>query len=220
MKTLDEVEPRTPISSLPLTITESGSYYLTGNLTTNSYGIRVDAPDVTIDMMGFSITGSTPDGFAGIEVSPVGGNNAACTIRDGVVRRFEFGVAAFDGTDELAGCSVIGVGAVEIGGYGIDIRSRNTLVRDCYAERSATTTVSFQSYGVVVTGGVIENCRASGLDVGLAAVNGLIDSSYAEECDTGALVLGGMARGCVLLNNTTQNLQLLGNAIGIDNYAP
>ena len=37
MKTLDEVEPRIPISQgdLPLTITQPGSYYLTGNLDYN-----------------------------------------------------------------------------------------------------------------------------------------------------------------------------------------
>ncbi|MBA7679146.1 hypothetical protein ES703_87429 [subsurface metagenome] len=33
IKTLDEVEPRIPISSVPYTISESGSYYLTGDLT-------------------------------------------------------------------------------------------------------------------------------------------------------------------------------------------
>src|SRR5215207_11600534 len=32
MKTLDQVEPRKPISSLPFTITQPGSYYVTSNL--------------------------------------------------------------------------------------------------------------------------------------------------------------------------------------------
>src|SRR5205085_10588939 len=42
MKTLDEIdaklEKRTPISSLPYTISASGSYYLTQNLTTSGSG--------------------------------------------------------------------------------------------------------------------------------------------------------------------------------------
>ncbi|MHC4154696.1 MAG: hypothetical protein ACYST6_07215, partial [Planctomycetota bacterium] len=42
MKTLDEVEPRVPISSLPYTISASGSYYLTGDLTTDSNSISVE----------------------------------------------------------------------------------------------------------------------------------------------------------------------------------
>ncbi len=32
MKSLDQIEARTPITALPFTIAESGSYYLTGNL--------------------------------------------------------------------------------------------------------------------------------------------------------------------------------------------
>ena len=34
MKSLAQIEPRTPISSVPFTITQPGSYYLTTNLTT------------------------------------------------------------------------------------------------------------------------------------------------------------------------------------------
>ena len=62
MKTLDEVEPRTPIhqADIPLTITESGSYYLAENVSDNEWGecIIVSADDVTIDLNGFTITGS------------------------------------------------------------------------------------------------------------------------------------------------------------------
>ena len=58
MKTLDEVEPRTPISSLPYTISDSGSYYVTGNLISTESGIIIDANDVTIDLAGFALKGS------------------------------------------------------------------------------------------------------------------------------------------------------------------
>ena len=57
MKTLNQVEPRIPISSLPYTITESGSYYVTSNLTSSIHGIVIDASGVTVDLMGFSLTG-------------------------------------------------------------------------------------------------------------------------------------------------------------------
>jgi hypothetical protein len=56
-KTLNNVEPRTPISSLPYTISAAGSYYLTGNLTADANGILVDANNVTIDLAGFSLIG-------------------------------------------------------------------------------------------------------------------------------------------------------------------
>ncbi len=64
-KTLQQVEPRTPISQddVPLTITDSGSYYLTENLQPTALGdqhiIRIVAPNVTLDLNGFTIVGST-----------------------------------------------------------------------------------------------------------------------------------------------------------------
>lgn len=59
MKTLSQVEPRTAISSLPFTITNSGSYYLTTNLTgvASANGITVQASGVTIDLRGFVLAG-------------------------------------------------------------------------------------------------------------------------------------------------------------------
>jgi len=58
MKTLDQVEPRTPISSAGYVISQSGSYYVTTNLTATSgqTGITVNADDVTIDLNGFTLT--------------------------------------------------------------------------------------------------------------------------------------------------------------------
>src|SRR5262249_38758199 len=59
MKTLDQIEPRTPISSLPYTIISPGSYYVTTNLTgmSGAHGITVNASDVTLDLGGFSLIG-------------------------------------------------------------------------------------------------------------------------------------------------------------------
>ena len=57
MKTLAQVEPRTPISSLPYTIGSAGSYYVTGNLSSTTNGIVIKSSDVTVDLMGFTLTG-------------------------------------------------------------------------------------------------------------------------------------------------------------------
>src|SRR6266436_4671626 len=53
MKTLQQIEPRTPISSVPVSILNSGSYYLTDNLEV-SYGdaIFISANNVTVDLNG------------------------------------------------------------------------------------------------------------------------------------------------------------------------
>ena len=70
MKRLDQVEARTPISSLPYVITTGGSFYLTGNLTgiASSNGITVAANDVAIDLNGFALIG-VPSSGNGIAVS-------------------------------------------------------------------------------------------------------------------------------------------------------
>ena len=59
MKTLSQIEPRTPISSLPFAITAPGSYYATSNLTgvSGQNGITVSANNVTIDLSGFNLAG-------------------------------------------------------------------------------------------------------------------------------------------------------------------
>jgi hypothetical protein len=70
MKTLQQIEPRTPISSAPVSILNSGSYYLTGNLDL-SYGdaIFISANNVTIDLNGFTIRSFDPtNGSVGIRI--------------------------------------------------------------------------------------------------------------------------------------------------------
>lgn len=66
MKTLDQIEPRTPISSAPFTISASGSYYLTTNLTTTvSNAIAITAKGVTLDLNGFTIASTVANAANG-----------------------------------------------------------------------------------------------------------------------------------------------------------
>lgn len=57
MKTLDQVEARMPVSA-PGTISESGSYYLTGDI---SGMVVIGADRVTLDLNGFAIHGAAQD---------------------------------------------------------------------------------------------------------------------------------------------------------------
>ncbi len=84
MKTLDEVESRTPIDQLPFTINQPGSYFLTRDLTAtgvNDY-IIVAASDVAIDFRGFTIDGANAADF-GVFAS---GSHTNLFMRDGVIR--------------------------------------------------------------------------------------------------------------------------------------
>src|SRR5262245_59525261 len=74
----------TPISSLPFTINQPGSYELTGNLTgaSGQPGITISASNVTINLRGFALIGVAGTGN-GIMVS---GPQRAIAIRNGTVR--------------------------------------------------------------------------------------------------------------------------------------
>ena len=66
MKTLSQVEPRTPISSLPFIITQPGSYYLTTNVNTSvSNAITIAVNGVSLDLSGFTISSSTANAANG-----------------------------------------------------------------------------------------------------------------------------------------------------------
>lgn len=93
MKTLDEVEARIAIDStqVPLAITEPGSYYFASNIqagSSDTTGIVVSAPDVIIDMNGFSLIGAgenTGTAGYGFYVSNGSGN---VIIKNGTIRNW------------------------------------------------------------------------------------------------------------------------------------
>ena len=65
MKSLDQIEARTPIFSAPFTITNPGSYYLTADIRVASgSAIAINTNQVTLDLNGFSISSN--------EASPAG----------------------------------------------------------------------------------------------------------------------------------------------------
>jgi parallel beta-helix repeat protein len=79
MKSLDQVEPRTDVLTLPtgtvarFAITTAGSYYLSSNIV-GSAGqplIEIDASDVTLDLRGFSLIGN--GAFRGITANTTSG---------------------------------------------------------------------------------------------------------------------------------------------------
>jgi hypothetical protein len=61
MKTLAQIEPRTPIATAPFTISVPGSYYLTTNLTVSTGdAITIATSGVTLDLSGFTISSTAP----------------------------------------------------------------------------------------------------------------------------------------------------------------
>lgn len=139
-KTLEEVEPRTPISKLPYKISAAGSYYLTGNLTSDANGILVDANNVTIDLAGFSIIGPGSGTNYGIYMN--GRRNVE--IRNGTVQGFTGTYQQGGGICETNGTGhrVIGLRAVS-NGRGIVLGGSGHLIKNC-------SIVENGSYGIHV----------------------------------------------------------------------
>ncbi len=106
MKTLDQVEPRTPVNAVNTpgdtnalyVISQSGSYYLTGDVlgVPDKHGIRIDADYVTLDLNGYTLDGVIGS-LSGIETSEE--FLRALTIRNGSVRYWgEYGANVVAGT--------------------------------------------------------------------------------------------------------------------------
>lgn len=92
MKTLHQIEPRTPITNLPFIITQPGAYYLAANLTTTGFGISVEADNVSIDLNGFAFSGPGPfTTSSGILICSTGVLQGI-VIRNGTIRDFVIGI--------------------------------------------------------------------------------------------------------------------------------
>jgi hypothetical protein len=158
MKSLAEVEPRTPISALPFTISTAGSYYLTANLTAaaGGAGISITAGSVTLDLGGFTLTGNATSG-SGVVVGVSGSEVAHVTIKNGALVGWQF-----FGVDARYGNSMVFTGLSGGGNYsggtgnggGLYIGD-DSLVQDC--------TFSGTGNGFRITGehNRLVNCRAS-----------------------------------------------------------
>lgn len=98
VKSLNQIEPRTYIDSLPYAITEPGAYYLIGSLSSssNTDGIVISCNDVILDLNGFTINGTTAT-LSAINVAQPCNN---LIIRNGVIRGWgRIGINALNATD-------------------------------------------------------------------------------------------------------------------------
>lgn len=173
MKDLDTVEPRIPISSVPYTISDSGSYYFTGDLQVNpatpTDGITVDADHVTIDLMGYSLVG--PGVGSGVNHGIHMYERRNVEIRNGTVREFgSHGIYAAYG-DVGRDHRIIGIRAVSNGEFGIQLEGEGFLVKDCTAARNGSTGISAGSRSVVTGNNAYENA-GTGIATASATVTG------------------------------------------------
>ncbi len=124
MLTLNQVEPRLPLSNGLKPIRQPGSYYLTGNLTET---VVIDADDVTLDLMGFEIAPAVSNA---IFIAAGKGRNTV--VRNGSIR-MTAGVAALDARHVQDGHSRfedLRIDGRTVASHGI-IAGSGCLVRNC-----------------------------------------------------------------------------------------
>jgi hypothetical protein len=151
MKTLDEVEPRIPISQddIPLTITQEGSYYLTEDISATATAITVNAHNVTFDLMGYQLSGSE----AGYAFYISARKNVE--IRNGTIRDFYMGIYEYSSSG--ANHRIINVRVLSNDNYGIRLSGYGHLIKDCTSAENGNYGISAGYSGTVVGNVVYDN---------------------------------------------------------------
>jgi len=188
MKTLDQVEARTPIDPTHtpgdadsiFKITQPGSYYLTGSITgvLAKHGIEIAANDVSIDLMGFEL------------------NGAGGTL-DGI-------------TDTLNNSHGVRIANGTITGWGQSgINLQSAFVRSAIVESVASRANGVS--GIVIYNGVIRGCAASGnLFAGIRASESAFITNCTAMQNLGhgfVLNTNGLISGCAAAYNTGDGIQ-------------
>ena len=211
MKTLDEVEPRTPINAenTPgdanslFRIAQPGSYYLSANVTGSSGldGITIDTDDVTIDLNGFALIG-VPGSLDGIRAN---GTRKNLAIENGTVSAW-----GGDGVNlSTASNSIVNrVRSEGNGGTGIST-DKGSLVSHCTAAENTGTGINVGPGSLVTTCTARENGGR-----GIAA----LDSSTIIGCTVHDNVSDGIAIGgaCTVINSNVNG----NGGDGIDGGCP
>lgn len=175
MKTLDQIEARTPISAIPFTISSGGSYYATTNLVTASSGagIIIAANDVTLDLNGFLLTTThASSSLPGIHFTAQVTN---ITVKNGCISRFAGGIFTYQAIRNIL-VSRIHVRNVSSGGISVDLKGskvENSSVTDCGSTGISAVVVEDStvqnSAGIGINALNVINCSA--LNAGFDGIN-------------------------------------------------
>jgi parallel beta-helix repeat protein len=199
------VDPPANPAAYPIQISAPGHYYLTGPLDppASTTAIRISASDVSLDLGGFTVTGSGTGSIAGILVF---GAQARVEISHGTVRGFPgAGVSALGATHAV----IDRITVVETNS-GIQAGSYST-IRDCESSANADS-------GILVSGSytTIERCRvSSNAFIGISIQNGTgvvvrdssITGNNTSGVATGGIGLNSMDGATIRDNDFDDNLQ-------------
>jgi len=208
MKSLDQIEPRALISSVPFVITNSGSFYFTTNLTgaAGLSGIIVQADDVTLDLSGFALIGTAGSS-----------NGIACpnprsnlVVRNGTIRNW--GGHGLDAS-LVNQCRVENLRALANGGAGIAV-GINAALGQCNATDNTGAGIQTGT-ATIVTGCVAAKNGGSGLVVDSAA-NVTDCTAQGNQQDGIRCESGSRIKGCVVRQNSGHGISAASNVLVAD----
>jgi len=177
MKTLDQIEARTPVSSAPYTISVPGSYYLTTNVSVSSGdAITIATNNVMLDLNGFTIY-STAASAGGTAILVNGTQNI--TIRNGNISS---GVTNYFGTFSGSGFA----NGVYSPAASAEIHVNGLMVSGCL------TYGIYLPYGLGYLGGsanstMAESCTVQNIG-GTGILASMVSHSTAALCGSDAVV--------------------------------
>jgi len=197
MKTLAQMEPRTPITNVPVTISAPGSYYLTDSFigVVGWDGITIDADAVTLDLNGFKLTGKAGS-LSGIRVAS---NRSGISIRNGSVEGW--GQHGIDASSAFAS-EVLDVRARTNELFGIWV-GKGCRVARCTAHINNLAGIAAKD------GSAVEDCVARWNPVGIGVENGcLIRGCTANENTANGITAWGktLISECQVFKNWTNGI--------------
>jgi len=207
LRTLSQVEPRTPISSAGLIITAPGSYYLTTNLFTAANGITIRTNDVTLDLMGFAITGDRDATDVAVRLDgTVVHVYSGIVVRNGTLANCGYGVYA----DNVQGCRFENLTVVSNKSDGVLFYGESSGSR-CNENTLSRSRVAFNGYGIVLEGtssGWCDGNRVTGCSIESNNTYGVLFNGNSGRCSH------NLVKGCVVRGNGMAGFRMDGQAAG------
>ena len=206
MKTLDQIEPRTPVDAAHTPgdatnlyiISQPGSYYLTGNITgvSGKNGISIATSRVTLDLNGFTLTGAS-GALNGITIP---GAPDTMLIRNGTI--YSWPGTGVSGSG-LCHSRCEGLYFIQNTGTGLLCGIVN-IIRECTSWRNAGAGISAGA------GALVDHCTA-GENVGDGIVTGdgsAVRNSYAQASHVRGIVPGSnsLVEHCQVVSNTSHGI--------------
>jgi hypothetical protein len=219
MKSLDQIEPRNPISYAGYAITVPGSYYVTTNLTgfssSFSHGITIESDNVTLDLNGFTVQGVSGSS-TGIYI-PGGYTNII--VRNGIITGWGGNGVAWNYPNLPAPQNVVLEHLTVSANYHGIVTANGGIVADCLVENNQFDGIFVDGNDSQIIGNILFGNNAgnfsSGAGIGVEGLNNLIENNLVTGSGASgygiAYNFGGFTNNIIIKNSVWGN--------GANNYS-